>query len=330
LQFSPTIEQATPITGSFTIPSNDSQNNPVPVSLNGTARGLKVTINDVQTDLCGGVPKKLKVLVSVTDKTGALVPNLETTGIFNLTETVNGNPPSQHSNQPPASITVTPVTVQQGLAVALAMDYSSSTIPFTDQLETATKDFLELLDYTNDEAQIIKFDKNIYETVRPFTSDKNALLAGVNEDFPDPNRSGTRLFDAVLLSVNDTAVRTKSSLGVIVITDGNDTESQRTLDELIQEIGNSVRVYTIGIGTNPNELDLAKLAEATGGSYYPSTDASQLQDIYFNILGGLTSNYEIIYPTSSSGGAPISLDLTVRAADGRTGEDSYDAAIGCP
>lgn len=319
VQFAPIDQGAFP--GSFTIASNDSQNNPVTVTLNGTGRGLSVSINQVETTLCSPSPSKLKIFVSVTDRNGP-VQDLQAKdfAIFEYGSSV----PSQIGR-----VTAIPQPPTQTTSVGLALDYSGSMVPFTADLETATLSFLGNFNFPPDFAQIIKFDETVY-TVQQFTDDGSSLISAVTSPFPGVRR-GTSLYDAVLKSINDTAGQGSNNLAVVAVTDGNDTESANTIDDAIDAAttGKQIPVYTIGIGT-ANQDTLTQLAEGTGGRYYYAPDSTTLQDIYLRISGGLISQYEIEFFTSSSGGLPVSLDLTVTdPTSGNTGEDSEDAAKGC-
>ena len=90
------------------------------------------------------------------------------------------------------------------MSVALALDYSSSTIPATLDIEAAAKSFIDLLDtVNNDEAAIIKFDWDIFLT-QVFTTSKDDLKAAIDEPFPDV-RYGTSIFDAAWQAIDLTA-----------------------------------------------------------------------------------------------------------------------------
>jgi hypothetical protein len=142
-------------------------------------------------------------------------------------------------------LTIPPLQ-QLHASIGLALDYSGSMISETADLEAATLTFLSLLDFPNDEAEIIKFDKDIYVT-QAFTTDEAALISAVNAAFPGP-RIRTSLYDAVFKSIDDTAIRTNSRLAVIAVTDGQDLDSVNTLDGVIDHaVEKGVPVFTIGI-----------------------------------------------------------------------------------
>jgi Ca-activated chloride channel homolog len=89
---------------------------------------------------------------------------------------------------------------------------------------------------------------------------------------------GTRLYDSVDAAVQylqQHPMPDKIS-AVVVLTDGQDTESQLKLDGLIQRIQSdgekrSIRVFTIGYGNDADESVLKRIADVTQAKYYKGT-----------------------------------------------------------
>ena len=62
---------------------------------------------------------------------------------------------------------------------------------------------------------------------------------------------------------------------LVVMTDGQDTDSNGTLDDLLAKIGktgeeggNAIKVFTIAFGTDADQSVLTKIATAAGGQEY--------------------------------------------------------------
>ena len=72
---------------------------------------------------------------------------------------------------------------------------------------------------------------------------------------------------------------------------------------------------------------MQELAKQTGGQYFLANTASDLKEVYLKISQILSNQYLIEYPTASSGGNTVSLDVEVDN-NGLQGADSRDA-IGC-
>jgi Ca-activated chloride channel homolog len=125
-----------------------------------------------------------------------------------------------------------------------------------------------------------------------FSSDITPLvpIAGMRT-----NRAKLIAAAKTILPVGDTRVRDATVEGVkavervldreainavVVLTDGEDTVSSRSADRTVSDLerqgrkeSGQIRVFTIAYGTDPNEAELARYAEATGGKAYKgSTD----------------------------------------------------------
>ena len=75
---------------------------------------------------------------------------------------------------------------------------------------------------------------------------------------------------------------------IVALTDGNDTASDLTLDQLMQEVGdlseggNATKVFTIGFGGNADTRVLKQIAETTGAKQYDS-DPITIHAVYAEI-----------------------------------------------
>ena len=149
--------------------------------------------------------------------------------------------------------------------------------------------FVEKLD-NRDRLQIILFSTDI-STLTPLTplgEKRQQVLDSVAGIF---EQGDTRLYDATL-----TAYQTLLENGdpdhirsIVVLTDGQDTLSSYTLDEVMNQInassgegGNAIKVFTIAFGDNADKDVLIRLAEPTGGKQYDSSPEN-IQKIYDEI-----------------------------------------------
>ena len=180
-------------------------------------------------------------------------------------------------------------------SASLVLDYSSSTIPITSRIEAAAKSFVAELKAGVDEAEVIKFDKDVF-TIQGFTTDIAALVSAIDNPFPDADRFGTSLYDAILESIEDISTRANAKRSVIAVSDGEDTFSTATIDEVINfAIQKGIPVFTISGGTEGAE-QLQQLAERTGGQYFLANTASDLEVVYLKISQVLSNQYLIEYP----------------------------------
>ncbi|TMK68875.1 MAG: VWA domain-containing protein, partial [Actinobacteria bacterium] len=127
------------------------------------------------------------------------------------------------------------------------------------------------------------------------------------------SRSGTALYDALVLAAQ--SLQSEQNLGrvVILLTDGRDVSSQASLAQAIKEAhADGVAVYPIGIvgkGFDPGPLQ--RLARATGGSYYAAASTGVLTSIYSSIAAELSRTWRLSYETTARPGDDVKLRVTV-------------------
>ncbi len=260
---------------------------------------MNVRINQVEIACPSGV---VTAYVSVTDQGGYPVIVL-TKDDFSVTETTGyaGPPTSSPFVENNATI-----------SAALLMDYSTSVTHSADKvsdMENGAVGFVNQLGDA-DEAEVIKFSV-INEVVQSFTSDKNLLISSINA--PWDHNEGTALYDAGMIAVDTTALRTKDRKAVVLITDGYDQSSIAEVDDLIDDArSKGVPVFPIGLGDNVNITDLTKLADFTGGKYFEASTSDNLSTVYLQLADILFSHQYIL--TYNSGLADgTTADLTVGA-----------------
>jgi VWFA-related protein len=293
IRFTPT--EQIDYTDGLDIPSNDADAPLLTATFAGRGRALNMSINRVTV-----VGQTVQVIVSVRDGSDAPVTTLGA-GNFSLFE--NG---SLFTGIVNVSNTMTPPTV----SVGMVLDYSSSTLGFETEMETAAKSFVDLLDPANDEAEVIKF-ADVIELMEPFTDNQVALKAAIDQDVSF-TRSGTRLFDALWESINSTSLRSSQRLAIVAVSDGRDEgQSTREISDVTAgALDNNVQIFTIGIGAADNAV-LQQLATQTGGQYFFAPALSDLETVYTTISEILSNEYTIEYTTSSAAGSTILLDVVV-------------------
>ncbi len=100
----------------------------------------------------------------------------------------------------------------------------------------------------------------------------------------------TRLFDTIGEQVSALkALPSKHIKAVVVLTDGMDNISQRSINELVSQLtpsgenaGEGIKVFTIAYGGDADVSGLTKIANATGGQEYAGTPQN-IQQVYFQI-----------------------------------------------
>ena len=90
---------------------------------------------------------------------------------------------------------------------------------------------------------------------------------------------GTRLYDTVQEAYKSLENKGDEShiRSIVVLSDGQDTESSLSIDDVINQIGatgeeagSSIKLFTIAFGDDADKDILKQIAESTGGKQYDS------------------------------------------------------------
>lgn len=148
----------------------------------------------------------------------------------------------------------------------------------------------------NDEVGIVDFNDealNGLPSGEDFTRDTKEMEEALRHI---DSRGGSAMRDAVRTSIDRVEQTAHNKRKVLVlVTDGNDTSSRVSQEELLGKVKNSgVRVYSIGLlnKADPDRavgarLALERLADASGGlAYYPK-DLAELGSISQEIANGV-------------------------------------------
>ncbi|WP_341976631.1 substrate-binding and VWA domain-containing protein [Microbacterium sp. LTA6] len=115
------------------------------------------------------------------------------------------------------------------------------------------------------------------------------------EDLHYAQRNGTPLYDSVLLAYEDMRERAEPGRinAIVVLSDGEDTDSSISLDSLIAKIGKStkeggddapVRIFTIVYGEGADPTALQRIADATGGQLFDASDAARIDLVFASVI----------------------------------------------
>ncbi|KJQ52478.1 substrate-binding and vWA domain-containing protein [Microbacterium sp. SA39] len=108
-------------------------------------------------------------------------------------------------------------------------------------------------------------------------------------------RNGTPLYDAVLTAYEAMSARAEPGRinAIVVLSDGEDTDSTTSLDSLIAKIGKSskegsddtpVRIFTIAYGEGADPTALQRIADATGGQMFDASDAERIDLVFASVI----------------------------------------------
>ncbi|HYC59825.1 MAG TPA: VWA domain-containing protein [Thermoanaerobaculia bacterium] len=229
--------------------------------------------------------------VTVLDAGGIPIPNL-TQSNFTLFE-----------NNKPHKISSFNYAADLPISVGVLLDHSGSMEKRMEDAKTAANEFFKSIMRKGDRAFIAPFASEASRNA-PFVPDIATLEAQVNA-IPSA-AGGTSLHDAIVTGL----YRFRNLQGrkaLIVITDGDDTTSRLTYDDMLTYVRASrVPVYFIGIGfgIGPGMLGgpgkMRALAAESGAVAYMIRNTKQLPEAYKAIEQDLRSQYLLSYHTEST------------------------------
>jgi Ca-activated chloride channel homolog len=240
--------------------------------------------------------------VTVADKNNAFVVDLKESDFQIIEDKV-----------PQAIISFNPLS-NLPIDVAMLMDTSNSVKPKLKFERDAAYSFLEtVLKYRQDRALLATFDSQV-ELHQDLTNRLDLLTKAIDKI---KAQGGTKMYDAIY-SVCEQKMLSAASINrrrvMVVITDGEDTESERTLQEAIDIAQRSeTTIYVIstkaggffgvqaGTVDRREDKDLKRLAEETGGRAFFTAEVIELEKSLTQITRELRNQYMIAYePTNNN------------------------------
>jgi Ca-activated chloride channel homolog len=194
------------------------------------------------------------------------------------------------------------------VALTLLLDTSASMEEKLGTVQQAAIGFAQQL-RPQDLAEIIDFDSRV-QILQPFTSDEKALEQAILKTSAG---GSTSLYNAIYIALNELKKTVQAHpdevrrQAIILLTDGEDTSSLVTFDEVLDLAKRSeTAIYAIGLRTDVGlasrdrgfqEADfvLRQLAQQTGGRVFFPSRLSDLTNVYGEIARELSSQYRLGY-----------------------------------
>lgn len=145
-----------------------------------------------------------------------------------------------------------------------------------------------------------------------FTGRGNRYVDEINDLYGEAG-GNTPLYIAAYETIEYTDDRTSSNnRAVVVFTDGEDTEGDRSLQEVINYAqATGIKLYTVGLSRGVDFAVLGNMAYQTGGAFMWAADAPQLISMFGtlgNLLEGSADTYQAVW------------DLTLNSGSFRSGQ----------
>lgn len=187
------------------------------------------------------------------------------------------------------------------ISVGMLLDHSGSMQPRMKAAKEAAVDFFKDILRPSDKAFFAPFAFDATR-VAPFVTDIGSLEEQVTAT-PDAS-GGTSLYDAIVTGLYRFR-GTQGRKALIIITDGEDTTSRLSYDDMLTYVRASrVPLYFVGIGLSfadfSGESKMKALANETGGIAYFIRDVKQLKETYAQLEKDLRSQYLLSYYTEST------------------------------
>ena len=164
----------------------------------------------------------------------------------------------------------------------------------------------------DDHVGVVAFGRSAISLTRFAASPAEARdqIAGLTVD----PKSGTALYDAVVVSADSLSHDRRPGRAIVVVTDGADVSSTHSLDDAIAAAQKAhAAIYTIGIaGPDFTASALQKLSAETGGTYRQASSSRELAETYASVRQELSRTWQLTYLTSSRPGTHINLTATAR------------------
>ena len=194
---------------------------------------------------------------------------------------------------------------QLPIALAMLIDTSASMDEKMVTAQEAAIGFSQRL-RPDDLAEIVDFDSRV-NILQTFTNDAVELEQAIQQTSAG---GSTSLYNAIYISLRELSkaplrradVRREA---IIVLSDGEDTSSLVTFDEVLEQAKRSeTAIYSIGlqsddsrsrVGFREADFVLRQLAQETGGRAFFPNEVNELSRIYQEISDELSSQYSVGY-----------------------------------
>lgn len=145
--------------------------------------------------------------------------------------------------------------------------------------------------------------------VAEFTTDRDFLRQRINsiqDEFVGGFSSFPRIFDSIVQVAKyfDEGDGDKEDRYIVLFSNGDDISSTATANDAVDACEErNIKIYTVGVGANVDELTLIDLATRTNGLYFPADTAEGLADSFERVVNDLEAQYTVRWASGQRGSA---------------------------
>jgi Ca-activated chloride channel homolog len=191
------------------------------------------------------------------------------------------------------------------VTLGIVIDNSGSMRSKRPRVNAAALTFVQTSN-PQDQVFVVNFNDEYYlDLDKDFTSDPKELKAALDRI---DSRGSTALYDALIGSMDHLQKGTRDKKVLLVITDGEDNASRKSLAYTVQAAQESnALIYAIGLFSDDSRAErhhgtkaLKEITEATGGAAYFPKDVSEVDQLCTRIARDIRSQYLIAYYPSNT------------------------------
>ena len=235
------------------------------------------------------------------------LPSSRRLSIGDVKVTENGGPVAEESLI--AASQASPTTF--GAVLALDTSFSMTGTPLKDALKAA-RAFVDQRN-PNEQIGIIEFNGTVTQTLGMTTSASKIAAALAK---PPVIHTGTHIYDAVAQAETMLAAAHVGSGSIVLLSDGADHTSTKTLPEVVKGLTRGTKIYTIGLKDQTYKPGTLKaLADAGHGQYAEATPKALARE--FAALGRQLSNeYILQYKSRLGASKTVRVNVQVKGVPG--------------
>ena len=202
-------------------------------------------------------------------------------------------------------------------SVGLIVDSSGSMLDKRTEVVKAAQSFVAASN-PEDEMFVINVNEHAYAGLpapMAFTQDPIVMRGAL---LRTPPAGYTALYDALALGIEHLTAGTRTRKALVVLSDGGDNASRRSLDDVLREARrSSATIYTIGIydetNLDSNPRVLRKIADVSGGRAYFPRALVDLDGVWRDVAGSIRGQYTIGYQSTNTNRDGRFRRVTIRA-----------------